>query len=57
MITSPSDKLHRTEGEEVNEELINGSFQLLTLQLKPGVLSPFTYSGSLHPPRRGCRVR
>lgn len=33
MITSSSDKLHQTEGEEMNEELLNGSFQLLVLQL------------------------
>lgn len=36
VITSSSDKLHQTEGEEMNEELLNGSFQLLILQLKPG---------------------
>lgn len=35
-ITSSSDKLHQTEREEMNEELLNGSFQLLILQLKPG---------------------
>lgn len=40
-ITSSSDKLHQTEGEEMNEELLNGSFQLFILQLKPGgVFSP-----------------
>lgn len=36
MITSSSDKRHQTEGEEMNEELLHGSFQLLILQLKPG---------------------
>lgn len=37
MITSSSDKLHQTEGEEIfiSEELLNGSFQLLVLQLMP----------------------
>lgn len=39
-ITSSSDKLHQTEGEEMNEELLNGSFQLLILQLKPGAVFP-----------------
>lgn len=34
--TSSSDKLHQTQGEEMNEELLNGSFQLLVLQLMPG---------------------
>lgn len=44
-ITSSSDKLHQTEGEEMNEELLNGSFQLLILQLKPGaVFPPLRYS-------------
>lgn len=45
-ITSSSDKLHQTEREEMNEELLNGSFQLLILQLKPGAgfFSPSRYS-------------
>lgn len=44
-ITSSSDKLHQTEREEMNEELLNGSFQLLILQLKPGaVFFPLRYS-------------
>ena len=38
MITSSSDKLHQAEGEEMNEELLNGSSQLLILQLKPGAV-------------------
>lgn len=29
VITSSSDKLHQAEGEEMNEELFNGSFQLM----------------------------
>lgn len=36
VITSSSDKLHQTQGEEMNEELLSGSFQLLVLQLIPG---------------------
>lgn len=36
VITSSSDKLHYAEGEEMNEELLKGSFQLLISQLKPG---------------------
>jgi len=41
VITSSSVKQHQTEGEEMNEEPLNGSFQLLILQLKPGaVCSP-----------------
>lgn len=38
VITSSSDKLHYAEGEEMNEELLKGSFQLLISQLKPGAL-------------------
>lgn len=38
VITSSSDKQHQKEGEEMNEELLHGSFQLLVLQLKPGGL-------------------
>lgn len=37
-ITSSSDKLHQTEREQMNEELLNGSFQRLILQLKAGVV-------------------
>lgn len=55
MITSSSDKLHYAEGQEMNEELLKGSFQLLISQLKPGaVFFPFRYSELLYLLGRGC---
>lgn len=58
MITSSSDKLHYAEGEEMNEELLKGSFQLLISQLKPGAFFfLFRYSELLYLLGRGCCER
>lgn len=57
MITSSSDKLHQTEGEEMNEELLNGSFQLLIFSSSQEHFFPFRYCELLYLSGRGCCVR
>lgn len=54
MITSSSDKLHQAEGEEMNEELFNGSFQLMPGEFCVGFFFSFRYSELLYMPWKGC---